>query len=1064
MPLHFLFNFDRSYSLQGWLVKFNETSEKEPSAKQLAKEDADSVPRLANEGLGVLETVKPWIEQLRVNDGMVVRGDKAITFDEIILNNETLSVSGGIENSQYSFSIRGDIANLQAIALEVRLPNQVAQLSTTLITEPQTVRLNGNIHYRQQDVPFSALWSGSGFLPKGAQVHADTIIIEPADIGWVSKYKSPTISAKLDWSESRWHADAQLYAEPQETAGWVPLSARASLSGDLERFTLQSLAMESAWLNAQLANPVRIDWQTRSMLKEVAFTVAADLSQQPMIPVLGQVNGTVTIKANSFDVIPDFDFEFQGEALEYNNIKANKAHLLGNLRWPELELNRVELSDDFGTEITALGSANFTEKTLQDVYIQGDVVSATFKLLLPESLRWEKAGLAILLNGLWDSPTHEGQLSVTGLSSQKWSPTDVELYWEAVFAYFKTFAFMLENQQEGLALSLDGNIHYAPQQPIHLDVNGRADYKFEDFERITTRFNFLSDSTGIRLEEFIAEVGAAPFLEAKGHAPLSIYPDKKQKLELQSSESPFAFELNTTNHPIALERWLDKLGWRMLRPQASVSIQGDWKNLRGDIQLEADKITLPAKDGADSAASEANYLESVTFAIHLEKDRIEVLNSQASILNNPIDIRATLPLTEGDWQSLLEAQGLPDWSKARLALSWKDTPLSIFAPWLPEILRAKGKSDGRIMLDGRGKSISGELLLRNASTRPIQPFGSLRTIEADIEFDNNIADIKKLSATISEKSIALQGRVDFQNLEKIAYDLHLTGQKVPLVRTGGFVLRGSPDISIQTLPDGETTISGSLQLENSIMTIDMADLSLGLSGDTAESGEPARFPYFSVDAEPMRTWSLDLAVTGDTFMKVRTPGFVGEVSADYHLGGTLLEPVAVGQITLPKSRIQFPFATFTTDEVKVSTSQQEPFLPALSAQAEARAYGYDLTIDVSGNIQDPQVDFSSSPQLDSQQILLLITTGLIPDSVYGKTTQQRLSSIGFYLSKSLLADLGWLNPEENRLHIRIGEDISEAGRDTIEVEYDLTEKWSAEGQYDQFDSYNLDLKWKVYQK
>lgn len=54
------------------------------------------------------------------------------------------------------------------------------------------------------------------------------------------------------------------------------------------------------------------------------------------------------------------------------------------------------------------------------------------------------------------------------------------------------------------------------------------------------------------------------------------------------------------------------------------------------------------------------------------------------------------------------------------------------------------------------------------------------------------------------------------------------------------------------------------------------------------------------------------------------------------------------------------------------------------------------------------------------------------------------------------------DPSKERLTIRSGESISESGRLTYSVEYRLTDRWSIIGEYDEFNAFNTDLKWKVF--
>ena len=68
--------------------------------------------------------------------------------------------------------------------------------------------------------------------------------------------------------------------------------------------------------------------------------------------------------------------------------------------------------------------------------------------------------------------------------------------------------------------------------------------------------------------------------------------------------------------------------------------------------------------------------------------------------------------------------------------------------------------------------------------------------------------------------------------------------------------------------------------------------------------------------------------------------------------------------------------------------------------------------------------------------------------------------LGAYLGKGLFEDFG--SGSEERLEISSGEQITYQGRETYQIEYKLGDRWSVVGEYDQFDSYNADLKRRIY--
>ena len=95
--------------------------------------------------------------------------------------------------------------------------------------------------------------------------------------------------------------------------------------------------------------------------------------------------------------------------------------------------------------------------------------------------------------------------------------------------------------------------------------------------------------------------------------------------------------------------------------------------------------------------------------------------------------------------------------------------------------------------------------------------------------------------------------------------------------------------------------------------------------------------------------------------------------------------------------------------------------------------------------------------------VLMVMTGQPPASETATTASAagaRLAVLGAYLGRGLFQDLGFGG--EDRLEISAGERISRDGRETYEFEYRLGGRWSLQGEYDQFDSYNAGLKWRAY--
>jgi translocation and assembly module TamB len=92
----------------------------------------------------------------------------------------------------------------------------------------------------------------------------------------------------------------------------------------------------------------------------------------------------------------------------------------------------------------------------------------------------------------------------------------------------------------------------------------------------------------------------------------------------------------------------------------------------------------------------------------------------------------------------------------------------------------------------------------------------------------------------------------------------------------------------------------------------------------------------------------------------------------------------------------------------------------------------------------------------------MVMTGAAPSNASTYSSSQRFARLGTYLGQSLLGSLGDDPTSADRLSISSGENVSRQGRETYDVEYKLADRWKWVGEYDEFDDYNIGLKWRLY--
>jgi len=168
-----------------------------------------------------------------------------------------------------------------------------------------------------------------------------------------------------------------------------------------------------------------------------------------------------------------------------------------------------------------------------------------------------------------------------------------------------------------------------------------------------------------------------------------------------------------------------------------------------------------------------------------------------------------------------------------------------------------------------------------------------------------------------------------------------------------------------------------------------------------------------------------------------------------------------GDVRINSGRVMFPFGTLAVEEGYVSFSGNDPRGPALDIRASGRTLNYEVRLEVTGPANGANIEFTSTPPLNSEEILLLLTAGELPDKQYTFSTEARAGRLASFLGRDLFSRFSGSTGTEQRLTINTGESISEEGKLTYSVEYKLSERWSVIGEYDRFNAFNANLKWKI---
>jgi translocation and assembly module TamB len=591
--------------------------------------------------------------------------------------------------------------------------------------------------------------------------------------------------------------------------------------------------------------------------------------------------------------------------------------------------------------------------------------------------------------------------------------------------------------------------------PVTGTLNGRVSVQEENFERLSAAADVELKANGFHLREVTISNPQAEIGRASGLLPVRILPKELSKVAVIADQEIEFQAMSVPNDAFwqTVSR-LTKL--QVSNAAVNVRISGTPRRLAGELQVRGEGLAYVQ---TNRALPEVGPFEG-KMTLNPELLRVPELSFQVE--GQSVQLTGELPLGTNFWTQRREEIAQYALENARARIRAPDVQLAPFTEYLPKHLRAQGElfADVSIL---PGQNFSGVVRIRDVETRPLPKIGVVQEIEADLALQGKELYLESVSGVLGGELLSLEGKVDL-SAESVAkgypdLDLSIRGSNVPLARNPDVILRSDLDLRVTNSVKRIPVVSGVATLRDSFLLRDITTL---VPGRVARPER--RPPYFSLPQDPIDEWLLDVRVRGENFMRVRSPFFQGLASANFHVTGTMVEPVALGEASVTSGTVIFPFATLRVRQAFVSLTSESPYLPQIFVVAGGRAFGFDVRMEAEGPADEPVIEFSSVPALTSEQIVLMLTTGQIPRDDFGFSTEDRASRLAFFLGKNLWAKLNPGKPAEERLTIRSGEDVTEQGKQTYEVEYKLNERWSLVGEYNRFGDLNGNVKWRVFSK
>ncbi|MFO0985132.1 MAG: translocation/assembly module TamB domain-containing protein, partial [Planctomycetota bacterium] len=371
---------------------------------------------------------------------------------------------------------------------------------------------------------------------------------------------------------------------------------------------------------------------------------------------------------------------------------------------------------------------------------------------------------------------------------------------------------------------------------------------------------------------------------------------------------------------------------------------------------------------------------------------------------------------------------------------------------------------GSLTLGGPLQSLrwTADLNVRHGSLKVAPQIPVITRISADLEASPASAILKGLEADLGGSALRIKGSLPMPWQHQRAIDLTVAGEDVLLTRANGLRARADVDLHL-TGPLDRVHVGGTVLLRDGrfVRHVPLRPFAQHVPSPAAT------FRPFVIDHGLLQAWTFDVSVRTVEPFSVDNNLARGGVRIDLALAGTGAAPYFTGAVDFSAMRLTLPFTSFDVESGNLRFSERNPYDPDVLLVAHSRRRSIDIDLDVTGTWQEPQVAFASSPPLPSDDVLLLVTTGRLPDEFAGNAGKQGLALAGSFFGRELFAEMFASSSTEaqqdffDRLAVEVGTETSSSGRENILIEYDLADPWYLQAERDVYNDYNIGVVYRI---
>lgn len=404
--------------------------------------------------------------------------------------------------------------------------------------------------------------------------------------------------------------------------------------------------------------------------------------------------------------------------------------------------------------------------------------------------------------------------------------------------------------------------------------------------------------------------------------------------------------------------------------QVALEVSGTYAMPVIDAALEIRDLRSPEQPQLPPA--------DLTLKVNAREGRIAVDGNAVIPDFAPAVMTASMPFRPAEWAENPELF-LGEKFSARADLP--RIGLSRFTALVPGAKKLSGTLTGYLEAAGeiRNPEAKGRIGLTNGGlvvTGPDIPPVTGLTASVDLSLEK--ISLNELSASVAGGTLGASGSLALENGKPGSIDFRLKGDHLPLKRDDALIVRVNTDLRLSGLWE-QAALTGRVGVVDSIFFKDIELLPIGspFTGPSVASLpkiDPPSKPGEAVP-EPFRNWTLDvLARTVNPFL-IRGNLAAGKVDAKLRIGGTIGDPLPVGEVSISDFKAALPFSTLTIRAGTARFTPETGLDPILEIRGGAEPRPYQVGVFAYGRASDPQLVLTSSPPLPENEIMTLLATG-----------------------------------------------------------------------------------------